>query len=434
MTENKKTGPGAIPVRFANIVPMLFREKIARGWNLPLNIWVLTATSFLTDVSSEMIFNLVPLYLFNVLGVSTAIIGMIDGIAETTASLLKLYSGALSDKLGQRKWLAVIGYGISTISKPFLYFANNWALVLGVRFADRTGKGIRTAPRDALMAGSIDEKQRGLAFGVHRAGDTAGAFIGLGVTALIIWLTQSGATLTLHTFQIVVLASFIPALAAVIVLAGFTREVTVKTGARLPIFSMQGLDNRFKAFLLAAILFTLGNSSDSFIILRGQERGLSLLQIMLMLMTFNLVYSVLAGPFGALSDRFGRRRLILAGWMAYGLVYIGFAMADTGVQIWVLFGVYGLYYALTEGAAKAFVADLVPPERRGTAYGLYNAAIALTAFPASLIAGFLWQGVGSWNGFGPRAPFIFGAILALLAAGLFLTIKFNQNFKKPETV
>ena len=225
-----------------------------------------------------------------------------------------------------------------------------------------------------------------------------------------------------------------PALAAVIVLAGFTREVTVKTGARLPIFSMQGLDNRFKAFLLAAILFTLGNSSDSFIILRGQERGLSLLQIMLMLMTFNLVYSVLAGPFGALSDRFGRRRLILAGWMAYGLVYIGFAMADTGVQIWVLFGVYGLYYALTEGAAKAFVADLVPPERRGTAYGLYNAAIALTAFPASLIAGFLWQGVGSWNGFGPRAPFIFGAILALLAAGLFLTIKFNQNFKKPETV
>ena len=142
----------------------------------------------------------------------------------------------------------------------------------------------------------------------------------------------------------------------------------------------------------------------------------------------------MAGPFGALSDRFGRRRLILAGWMAYGLVYIGFAMADTGVQIWVLFGVYGLYYALTEGAAKAFVADLVPPERRGTAYGLYNAAIALTAFPASLIAGFLWQGVGSWNGFGPRAPFIFGAILALLAAGLFLTIKFNQNFKKPETV
>ena len=412
MTENKKTGL----------------------WGLPPNVWVLTATSFLTDVSSEMVLNLVPLYLANVLGVSTAIIGMIDGIAETTASLLKLYSGALSDKLGQRKWLAVIGYGLSTISKPFLFFANNWVWVMFVRFADRTGKGIRTAPRDALMAGSIDEKQRGLAFGVHRAGDTAGAFLGLGITALIIWLTQSGATLTTHTFQIVVLASFIPALAAVIVLAGFTREVSQKTGARLPTFSLQGLDNRFKAFLMAAILFTLGNSSDSFIILRGQERGLSLLQIMLMLMTFNLVYSVLAGPLGALSDRFGRRRLILAGWLAYGLVYIGFALADTGAQIWILFGVYGLYYALTEGAAKAFVADLVPAERRGTAYGLYNAAIALTAFPASLIAGLLWQGVGSWGGFGPRAPFIFGAVLALLAAGLFLSIKISQNPKQTETV
>src|SRR5512140_3005876 len=185
--------------------------------SLPRNVWVLTATSFLTDVSSEMILNLVPLYLANVLGVGTAVIGVIDGIAETTASLLKLYSGALSDKLGQRKWLAVIGYGLSTISKPFLFIANTWGWIMAVRFADRTGKGIRTAPRDALMAGSIDEKQRGLAFGIHRAGDTAGAFIGLGVTALIIWLTQSGALLTRHTFQIVVLASFFPALIAVIV-------------------------------------------------------------------------------------------------------------------------------------------------------------------------------------------------------------------------
>ena len=401
-------------------------------WNLPQNVWVLTATSFLTDVSSEMILNLVPLYLANVLGVGTAVIGLIDGIAETTASLLKLYSGALSDKLGQRKWLAVIGYGLSTISKPFLYIANTWGVIMAVRFADRTGKGIRTAPRDALMAGSIEERQRGLAFGVHRAGDTAGAFIGLGITALIIWLTQSGTLLTRHTFQIVVLASFFPALFAVIVLAGFTREISVKAGAKLPTFSMQGLDTRFKGFLLAAILFTLGNSSDSFIILRGQERGLSLLQIMLMLMTFNLVYSLLAGPFGALSDRIGRRRLIIAGWLAYGLVYIGFAGASTGAQIWVLFGFYGIYYALTEGAAKAFVADLVPPERRGTAYGLYNAAIALTAFPASVIAGILWQGVGGWDGFGAWAPFLFGALLALLATGLFATIKFTENRKESD--
>src|SRR5512138_2979672 len=160
---------------------------------LPRNIWIVTATSFLTDVSSDMIFNLIPLFLANVLGVGTAVIGLIDGIAETTASLTKVYAGALSDQLGKRKWLAVIGYALSAFSKPFLYFANAWGWVLGVRFSDRIGKGIRTAPRDALVADSIDEKQRGLAFGVHRAGDTAGAFVGLGLAALIVWLTQSGA-------------------------------------------------------------------------------------------------------------------------------------------------------------------------------------------------------------------------------------------------
>lgn len=396
--------------------------------SLPRNVWVLTATSFLTDISSEMILNLVPLFLANVLGVGTAVIGLIDGVAETTASLLKLYSGALSDKLGDRKWLAVIGYGLSTISKPFLYFANAWGWVMGVRFADRLGKGIRTAPRDALMAGSIDEKQRGLAFGIHRAGDTAGAFVGLGIAALIIWFSQSAATqLSRHTFQIVVLTSFIPAVLAVVVLAVFTNEVNIKAGAKTPIFSLQGFDNRFKVFLLAAILFTLGNSSDSFIILRGQERGLSVFQILLMLMTFNLVYTVLAGPFGALSDKIGRRKLIIWGWLAYGLVYLGFALSKTGWEIWTLFGFYGIYYAMTEGAGKAFVADLVPAERRGTAYGLYNAAIALTALPASLIAGLLWQGVGSWGGFGPSAPFLFGAVLSLAAVGLFMGIRFNEK-------
>ena len=171
--------------------------------------------------------------------------------------------------------------------------------------------------------------------------------------------------------------------------------------------------------MLVLVLFTLGNSSDAFIILRGQERGLDVLQIMLMLMTFNLIYSALSGPLGALSDKIGRRRLIIGGWVAYGLVYLGFALSRTGWQIWTLFGFYGIYYAATEGSAKALIADLVPAERRGTAYGLYNAAIGLTAFPASLIAGLLWQGAFGWHGFGPAAPFFFGAGLALLAGVLF---------------
>ncbi len=392
--------------------------------SLPRNVWVLTATSFLTDISSEMLANLIPLFLANVLGVGTVVIGLIDGIAETTASLLKLYSGALSDKLGSRKWLTVAGYGLSTLAKPFLYFASAWGWVLGVRFVDRVGKGIRTAPRDALLAGSIDAKQRGLAFGLHRAGDTAGAFTGLAIAALVIYLTQSGtAQLTRATFQTIVLVSIIPAALAVLVLALFAHEVAGKAQASTPTLSLAGMDKRFKMFLLAAILFTLGNSSDAFIILRGQERGLSVLQVMGMLLTFNAVYTILAGPLGALSDKIGRRKLILGGWLAYGLVYLGFALSQTGAQVWIMFGLYGIYYAATEGAAKAFVADLVPAERRGTAYGLYNAAIALTALPASLLAGILWQGVGHWGGFGPSAPFIFGAGMALTAAGIFFTIK-----------
>jgi MFS family permease len=389
--------------------------------SLPRNIWVVTVTSFLTDISSEMIFNLIPLFLANVLGVGTAVIGLIDGIAETTASLTKVYAGALSDQLGQRKWLAVAGYALSALSKPFLYFANAWGWVLGVRFADRMGKGIRTAPRDALVADSIDEKQRGLAFGIHRAGDTAGAFVGLGLAAFIVWLTESGAAdLTRRTFQAVVLVSILPGVLAVLVLALAATDVsgTKKAAGRVRL-TLEGMDSRFKLFLFVVVLFTLGNSSDSFVVLLGQNRGLDVLQIMLMVMTFNLVYAALAGPLGALSDKLGRRKLIIGGWIAYGLVYLGLALSRTGWQVWVLYGLYGIYYGATDGVARALVADIVSEDRRGAAYGLYNAAIGITALPASVIAGLLWQGAGTWTGLGPSAPFYFGAALALLAGILF---------------
>jgi MFS family permease len=388
--------------------------------NLPVNVWVVTATSFLTDISSDMIFNLVPLFLANVLKAGTAVIGLIDGLAETTASLMKMYSGGLSDKLGQRKGLTVLGYAISTIAKPFLYFANAWGWVLGVRVADRFGKGVRTAPRDALVADSIDETQRGLAFGMHRAGDTAGAFLGVLIAAIVVWLTERGAAdLTRSTFQILVLISIIPAALAVLVLAFGARETGIQKRSQVPVLSLKGMDRRFKLFMLVLILFTLGNSSDAFIILLGQNRGLNVIQILLMLLTFNLIYSLLSGPLGALSDKVGRRRLIIGGWIAYGLVYLGFALSHTGWQIWAFYGLYGIYYAASEGSAKAFIADLVPPERRGTAYGLYNAAIGLMALPASAIAGLLWQGAFGWHGLGAPAPFFFGAALALLAGLLF---------------
>lgn len=391
---------------------------------LPGNVWVLSATSFLTDVSSEMLFNLLPLFLANVLGVRTAVVGLIEGVAETTASLLKVYSGNLSDRLGKRKSLAVLGYGLSALAKPFLYFATTWGWVLGVRFSDRVGKGLRTAPRDALLAGSVKDERRGLAFGLHRAGDTAGAFTGLAIATLIIWLSQSGqAELIRSTFQKVVLASVIPGLLAVIILAVGAREVAGAPQKKTSlIFNWRSMDRRFRAFLIVVILFTLGNSSDAFIILLGQARGLNVLQVMGMLLTFNAIYASLSGPAGALSDRIGRQKLVLVGWLVYGLIYLGLASARTGLQVWILFGLYGVYYGLTEGTARALIGDLVPQPQHGTAYGLYHASVGVTALPASLIAGVLWQGLGSWSGFGPSAPFYFGAGMAGFAWILFLTL------------
>ena len=395
---------------------------------LPRNIWVLTGGSFLTDISSEMIVHLIPLFLANILGIRTITIGLIEGVAETTASLLKVFSGRYSDRLGRRKWLTVAGYGLSTIAKPFLILANSWTAVFAVRFTDRVCKGLRTAPRDALVADSIKSEHRGLAFGLHRAGDTAGAAIGLLMALIVVWLAQ-GRDLTLQTatFRTLVWISVIPAVLAVLLLASGIRETPAisKKQKGEKSLSWRELKSPFKRFLFVVALFTLGNSADAFLVLRAQERGLSVLAVMALLVGFNLIYAIISGPASALSDKIGRRRLLVAGWLLYALLYAGFALAQTGWQIGLLFAVYGVYYGLTEGSAKAFVADLVLPEQRGTAYGFYNAAIGVMALPASLFAGLLWQGVGGWSGFGPSAPFVFGAVLALAATTLLVSMRFE---------
>ncbi|MBI4498392.1 MAG: MFS transporter [Chloroflexi bacterium] len=381
---------------------------------LPRNVLLLGAVSFLTDVSSEMTLTILPLFLANVLGVAPVFIGLIEGIADATASLTRIFSGWLSDRLGRRKALAVAGYGLSAVSKPVLYFASAWGLVLAVRFSDRLGKGIRTAPRDALIADSVAPQLRGLSFGFHRAADTAGAFLGLGLVALIIFLSQRGSLqLERATFQTLVLVATAPGLLAVALLAWLVREprpVALKPQAAPPALAPRGLGRPFLGFLGVSTLFALGNSSDAFLLLRAQHVGLSALQVALLLMGFNFVYAVLATPAGALSDRLGRRGVILTGWGLYALVYLGFALAGTGWQVWALFALYGVYYALAEGTGRALVADLVPADRRGTAFGAYHFALGVTALPSSLIAGALWQV------YGPPAPFYFGAALALLAA------------------
>lgn len=384
---------------------------------LPRNVWAVGFASFFMDISSDMVINILPLFLANVLGVQTALIGLIEGIAEATASLLKLFSGWLSDRLGARKWLAVAGYALSALSKPLFYVAGTWGIVAGVRWADRIGKGIRTAPRDALIADSTPRQLHGLAFGINRAMDKAGATIGLLIAALVVWLAQSASMgLTRSTFQTIVLLSLIPAMLSVLSLVFGARDVEITGRRAVPKFSLRGMGRPFTVFLVIVSIFTLGNSADGFLVLRAQDVGVSVTGILLMLATYNLIVSIVAAPAGWRSDLVGRRRLIIGGWLIYALIYFGFALAQASWQVWVLYAAYGIYYGLAFGTANAMVADLVPANLRGTAYGTYHAVIGLLAFPASLIAGILWQGAGTWQGLGPSAPFLFGGALALIAA------------------
>lgn len=388
---------------------------------LPRNVWAVSLTSFFMDVSSEMVINILPLFLANVLGVRTNIIGLIEGVAESTASILKLFSGWFSDKVGGRKWLAVLGYGISAMSKPFFYIANSWGLVAGVRWADRVGKGVRTAPRDALVADSVTKETRGLAFGFHRAADTAGAMVGLLIALAIVWAAQSSnVDLGASTFRTVVLVSLLPAFLAVLSLIIGAKDVPVSGKRERPRISLRGLGQPFLIFMVIVSIFDLGNSSDAFLVLRAQERGLSVIGILAMLATFNLVYTLISTPAGSLSDRIGRRKLIIGGWLVYALIYLGFALAQTGWQVWALYVVYGLYYGMAYGTSRAMIADLVPETLRGTAYGTYNAVLGVLDLPASVIAGLLWQGAGGWAGFGAPAPFFFGGVMALAAALLMI--------------
>ena len=387
------------------------RRKI---WGLNSNVFFLGLVSLFTDVSSEMIFTLIPLFLRNVLKVPFTTIGLIGGLSESTDAIFRIFSGWLSDKVGKRKPLAVLGYSISTIAKPLMYLASNWGMVLGVRFSDRVGKGMRTSSRDALIADSIAAGERGRGFGLHRAMDTSGAVLGLAIAAIIAYLVQGGGQeLSLETYQWLVLVGVIPAVLAVIILLIFVQErrrlPSGVPSSQVGFRQIGGFDTRFKVFLAIMAIFTLGNSSDFFVILRAQNLEASLIHVVLMLVLFNITYAATSLPAGVLSDRLGRRRVITLGWFIFALVYLGFAVASEVWQIWLLFAGYGIYYGIVEGVARAFVADLVPEEKRGTAFGLYHGVVGLTLLPASLIAGWLWQAVS------PAAPFYFGAGLAFLA-------------------
>ncbi|PIP20261.1 MAG: MFS transporter [Candidatus Omnitrophica bacterium CG23_combo_of_CG06-09_8_20_14_all_40_11] len=384
-----------------------------------LNIILLGITSLLTDISSEMVYPILPIYLVTQLGVGPAILGLIEGIAESLSSLLKVFSGYFSDKIKSRKPFAIFGYASSTLGKFFLYISVNWWFVLAGRVIDRFGKGVRTAPRDALIADSAKDKKKGAAFGLHRAMDTLGATIGVFGAYLLITKYKG-------TFKNIFLFSLIPAFLGVLFLflvkekKAQAQSSAVNTRIQ---FKWQSLDKRLKLFLIFTLIFTLGNSSNQFLLLRAKTLGSPLAQVILFYLVYNIIYGLVAYPASRLSDKIGRKKLLVLGYLFYGLVYLGFAMNKSINNFWLLFGIYGLYIGFTEGVEKALVADIAPPGLRATAIGLHATLVGIGLLPASLLAGMLWKFLG------PAWTFYFGSFMGILASiGLwFIPLEKSSN-------
>jgi MFS family permease len=382
------------------------------GWRTGLtrNVIILGFVSLLNDAASEMIYPLLPVFLSSVLGAGPAALGVIEGVAESTASFLKLYSGYLSDRVKRRKGWVVAGYSISNVIRPLIAFAGSWVDVLILRFSDRVGKGLRTSPRDAMIADSTPAAHRGTAYGFHRAMDHAGAIVGpLLATGLLLIFRDRIST--------VFLLSVIPgSLAVLLLLLGIREQRQPPRAAVAAGFSVRSawteMPAGFRKYLLIILIFTLGNSTDAFLLMRAQHLGVPVALLPAIWVTLHVVKTAFSVPGGALSDRMGRKQVIVTGWVVYALVYAGFALARQPWHAWALFAVYGVYFGLTEGVEKALVADFAPVHLRGSAFGLFHLAVGLGAFPASLLFGLVWERAGA------AAAFAIGAGLALLAGSL----------------
>lgn len=369
--------------------------------------------SLFTDLSGQMIVPILPLYLTSVLHVQVSSIGIIEGIAESTASILKLFSGWITDRIGKHKLLMVVGYGLSNLVKPLLAISGSWGQVLVIRFTDRLGKGIRVSPRDALIADSTSKEERGKAFGFRRAMDALGAALGP-LCAFGILAIYEG-----H-YRLVFFASIIPGVIAMLLLIFFLREkesIEKRDARRLSKISFKNMNRKFIGFTFIFTLFTVGNFSDAFLALRAQDVGMKTSLIPLAFFAFNLVSSLFSMPVGILSDRLGRRPVIITGLFMFAAIYYGFGAANHTAWLWLLFVLYGFYYAFTDGIQKAYIADIVPEGQRGTAMGTFNALTGLAALPASVVAGFLWQAFGASVAFGVSS------IIALIAALLMIIFR-----------
>lgn len=375
---------------------------------LPRTVITLGIVSLLNDASSEMLYPLLPFFLREHLGASVRFIGLVEGVAETAASLLKLFSGWLVDRVGRHKTLTFAGYALAGATRPLMAMATAAWQVFLLRFLDRVGKGIRTSPRDALLANACDESIRGMAFGFHRAMDNLGALVGPLLSSAILFFAPGN-------YRLVFFLAAIPALLSLAVLWWGVKEPkappsAVRAKTFSPFADWRTLDVRFRWFLASVLLFTLSNSSDALLLLKAKQCGVGEAAIPLLWTWLHIVKSATTTHGGRLSDRWGRARTLLAGWLLYAAVYAAFAFAHTTWQAWLLFAVYGLYFGLTEGTERAFVADLVPPEKRGSGYGAYHFVVGVGMLPASVLFGVLWDFCG------PPLAFLFGASLALSAA------------------
>lgn len=367
--------------------------------------------SFLNDAASEMIYPLLPDFVTRTLGAGPAALGLIEGIAESTSSLAKVGSGWMSDKAGRRKPFVVAGYALAAVARPLVGIAANWAQILAIRFSDRLGKGLRTPPRDALLAELASTGDRGRAFGLQRAMDNAGAFVGPIVAALLLrfWIREE---------RTLFLLTLVPGLLAVAVLIlKIPERRSRRSAAAVPLEWPPRLPRRLWTVIGIFCFFTLANSTDAFLLLRARDCGVPVWQLPLLWAFFNGAKAALGVPGGALSDRIGRAPMIAAGWGIYTVAYIGFAFASRPLSAWGLFGVYALFFAATEGAERALIADLAEGNLRGRAFGVFHGAVGLAALPASILFG-LW-----WKLFGPRTAFLIGAAISLVATAALLLVR-----------
>lgn len=386
-------------------------DSHATSWRPRGNVLALAAVSFLTDASSEIIAPLLPLFLVGTLGTSVRMVGLIEGAAEAVAAVLKVASGWWSDRVARRKPLIVAGYAVASLVRPLVAVAQSGTQVLAIRLVDRVGKGIRGAPRDALLAAAVPASLRGRAFGFHRAADHAGAVVGPLIA--LVCLHALGLTVR-QLFWVAAIPGALAVLVAVLFVKEPPRIVPARTardsGATAAAVATPPLPRSYWRGIAPMVLFTLGNSTDAFLLLRASQLGVATSLIPLLWVAMHLVKSASSTPGGALSDRIGRRPLIVAGWALYAAVYAGFALAEAPWHAWALFAVYGAVFGLSEGAEKALVADLVQPAQRGTAFGWYHGVLGLAALPASVVFGAVWDAYGSATAFG------MGAALALVAA------------------